>query len=61
MLKYCEGKFLGLKINTNASILNEELIHSLLSSDIQTIVFSIDSADKENYEKVRVNGNFIKL
>lgn len=60
MIKYTNDKFLGLKINTNASMLNEEMIHLLLSSDIQTIVFSIDSKDKESYEKIRVNGNFEK-
>ena len=61
MLDYCRGKFLALKCNTNASLLNERLIHGLLSSDLQTLVFSIDSADKEQYEKIRVNGNFEKL
>ncbi len=61
MLKYCEGKFLGLKLNTNASLLTEKNIHALLSSDIQTLVFSIDSADKEAYESIRVNSNFEKL
>ena len=59
-LNYAEGKFLGLKINTNASMLNEKLIHALLSSDLQTIVFSIDAKDKESYEKIRVNGSFEK-
>ena len=29
MLKYCEGKFLGLKLNTNASLLTEKNIHIL--------------------------------
>ena len=48
-------KKIGLKINTNASMLNEEMIHLLLSSDIQTIVFSIDSKDKESYEKIRLS------
>ena len=33
MIKYTNDKFLGLKINTNASMLNEEMIHLLLSSD----------------------------
>lgn len=61
MLKYCEGKFLGLKMNTNASMLNEKLIHNILSSDIQTVVFSIDSKDKESYEKIRINGKFEKI
>ena len=60
MIEYSNNKFLGLKINTNASMLNEKLIHQLLSSSIQTIVFSIDAKDKESYEKIRINGNFDK-
>ena len=51
MLKYCESKFLALKLNTNASMLNERLINEILSSDLQTIVFSIDEKDKELKEK----------
>ena len=42
-LEYAKGKFSGLKVNTNASMLNEKMVHSLLSSDLQTIVFSVDS------------------
>lgn len=61
MLKYLEGKFLGLKLNTNASMLNENLSNHILSSDIQTLVFSIDAADKKNYEQIRVNGSYDKL
>ena len=61
MLTYADNKFLALKINTNASMLNEKLIHSILSSNIQTIVFSIDAKDKDLYEKIRVNGNFEKV
>ena len=61
MLKYVNNKFLGLKLNTNASLLNEKLIHTLLSSSLQTIVFSIDEKDKESYEKIRINGNFDKV
>ena len=60
-LQYCEGKFLGLKLNTNATMLNEKLIHNLLSSDLQTLVLSIDEKDKENYEKIRVNAKFHKI
>lgn len=57
-LRYCEGKFLGLKLNTNATLLNEEKINMLLSSDLQQLVLSIDEKDKENYEKIRVNAKF---
>ena len=60
-LKYSEGKFLGLKINTNATILSEKIINILLSSDLETLVFSIDAANKEMYEKIRVNANFEKI
>ena len=60
-LKYCEGKFLGLKLNTNATLLDEKKIHSLLSSDLQSLVLSIDEKNKENYEKIRVNAKFDKI
>jgi wyosine [tRNA(Phe)-imidazoG37] synthetase (radical SAM superfamily) len=58
MLDYMRGKFLASKINTNASLLTEKMIHELLSADFQTIVFSVDASDKETYEKIRVGGNF---
>ena len=61
MLKYMQGKFLALKINTNASMLTNELIHIILSSDIQTLCLSIDAADKDLYEKLRINGKYEKI
>lgn len=61
MIDYCKGKFLGFKINTNASLLNEKMIHSLLSAKFNEIVFSVDAADKETYEKIRINGKFEKV
>ena len=60
MLKYTKGKFLATKVNTNASLLTEDIIHAFLKNDIQSVVFSIDAADKELYEKLRVNGKFEK-
>jgi radical SAM protein with 4Fe4S-binding SPASM domain len=62
MIEYSAGKFLGFKINTNASLLTEKLSHTILSNlEIGTIVFSIDAADKKLYEKIRVNGDFEKV
>ena len=61
MLRYSEGKFLALKMNTNASMLDEKLIHSILSSDLQTVVFSVDARNKLEYEQIRVNGKFEKI
>ena len=60
MLEYMNGKFLAIKINSNASLFTDKMIHTILSNDVQTMAFSIDAADKELYEKLRVNGKFEK-
>ncbi len=56
MLEYTRGKFLNLKINTNASLLDEEKCHAILSGGVKTVVFSADAADEKLYSKLRVNG-----
>ena len=61
MIGYTEGKFLNLKINTNASLLNEKKCHSILSSGVKTLVFSADAADEKLYSKLRVNGKLHKV
>jgi radical SAM protein with 4Fe4S-binding SPASM domain len=57
MLEYLSGKFLGLKLNTNASFLTEEKAHAILTAEPNTLVFSADASDKELYAKLRVNGD----
>ena len=61
MLAYLSGKFLATKINTNAFLLNEDLAHSILQTDLQTLVFSADAASEPLYSKMRVNGNLDKI
>ena len=61
MLNYTSGKFLNLKLNTNASLLTEEICHSILSDTIGTLVISADAANKDDYAKIRVNGNLDKI
>ncbi len=61
MLAYTRNKFLNLKINTNASVLTEKKIHSILQSGVKTLVFSADAANEKLYEKLRVNGSFKKI
>jgi len=58
MLKYCSGKFFELKMNTNATKLNEKLIHEILTCDMTDLVFSVDSYQKSKYESIRVGGIF---
>jgi radical SAM protein with 4Fe4S-binding SPASM domain len=56
MLEYTRGKFLNLKLNTNASLLDDEKCHAILSGGIKTVVFSADAAEEPLYSKFRVNG-----
>ena len=58
MLEYCSGKFLELKLNTNATKLTEKLSHQILKNGVTDLVFSVDSYSKEEYELIRVKGVF---
>jgi radical SAM protein with 4Fe4S-binding SPASM domain len=58
MLEYCKGKFLELKINTNATRLSKELSREILEAGVNVVVFSVDSFCKEEYERIRVGGDF---
>jgi len=61
MLEYARGKFLNLKLNTNASLLDEEKCHAILSGGVKTIVFSADAAEEPLYSKFRVNGKLSEI
>ena len=61
MLNYTNGKFLNLKINTNASLVDEEMSYAILESGVKTLVFSADAADSALYSKLRVNGKLEKI
>ena len=61
MLAYVRGKFLALKINTNASFLDERKAHALLQSGVNTLVFSADAAVEPLYSQLRVNGKLDKV
>ena len=61
MIEYTKGKFLGIKINTNASMLTEDKAKSILESDVCTLVISADAAEEKNYSKYRVNGDLNKI
>jgi len=58
MLEYCAGKFLELKLNTNATKLTEKISHQILKSEVTDLVYSIDSYTKKEYESIRVQGVF---
>lgn len=61
MLAYTRGKFLNLKLNTNASVLDEDKSHAILQSGVKTLVFSADAAEEPLYSQLRVNGSLNKV
>lgn len=48
-------------ITTNGVLLNEEKIKKIIESGLDSIKFSIDSASKETYEKIRVGAKWEDL
>ena len=61
MLKYVQGKFLALKMNTNASFLDETKAHSILQAGVNILVFSVDAATEPLYSQLRVGGQLDKV
>lgn len=57
MLDHLAGRFLAVKINTNASKLTDELCHAILRAGVQTLVFSADAATEPLYSSLRVRGD----
>lgn len=60
MLRYCSGKFLDIKLNTNASLLNPEKCRAIMDT-CDTVVFSIDTPNPDDYPSIRVNGDFTRV
>jgi len=58
MIRYVSGKFLEVKITTNATKLSDSLIRAILDSDVNIVVFSVDGHTAELYESIRVRGKF---
>ena len=58
MLDYASGKFFELKVNTNGTKLTDEICHSIFKNKVDNIILSIDSEQKDLYEKYRKNAVF---
>lgn len=60
MLQYAHDKgVLDIKINTNATRLTETMVRDWLSIGAPlSVVFSVDAADKEGFEAIRIGANF---
>ncbi len=62
MLMYASSKnFLDLFFGTNATLLTPEISRRLLNTGLTRINISIDSPEKETYEKIRVGADFDRV
>jgi len=58
-ITYAKSKGIkNLFLISNGSILNKEMAEKVLNSGLNEIIFSIDGATKETFEKIRVGLNF---
>lgn len=46
------------RLSTNATLLTEEMSFKLMKAGLDYVVFSVDGATKETYEKIRKGANF---
>lgn len=58
MLSYASPRVLDIKINTNATRLDERLCHRILEAGPNLLVFSVDSASPAQYEEIRKGARF---
>ncbi len=60
-VKYAKDRgILDVMMNTNATLLTEDLSRALLEAGLDKMFFSFDSHEKEEYEAIRVGASFEK-
>ena len=60
-IKYAkDAGVLIISLHTNATLLNEKMIISLMKSGLTLLIFSVDAFKKETYEKMRKGANYEK-
>jgi len=60
MIKYAKKKGLYTRLNTNATLLNEERSRQILHSGLDFLSFSFDGYERKVYEDIRMGANFDK-
>lgn len=57
-IRYIKSKGMKAGFFTNAILLNEKMALKILKLGVDFIKFSVDAGNKEDYEKIRVGGNW---
>lgn len=58
MVAYAHKKGVAVMLSTNATLLSEEIGARLIQGGLDLIMFTVDGASKETYEKIRVGATF---
>ncbi|MBD3252185.1 radical SAM protein [Candidatus Pacearchaeota archaeon] len=61
MVEYAKSKNIFVNTSTNSYFLNEEMIDSLIDSELDQLIISLDGASEETYNKYRKKGDFNKV
>lgn len=61
MIEYANKRGIVVNINSNGTLLTDDIIEKICNSDIGEMGISVDSTKKEKYEKIRKGANFDKL
>jgi len=60
-IEYVKNHNLFARLHTNGTLLDEKLSLSIIELGLDRLSFSFDGYTKENYEKIRIKGNFDKI
>ena len=60
-IQYAKEHNLFARLHTNGTLLDKNLSQAILDSGLDRLSFSFDGYTKENYEKIRIKGNFDKI
>lgn len=56
-----DAGFQDIMVNTNGSVMNENLAMRIVESGLTRLRFSLDAITSETYSKIRLGGNFAKV
>jgi radical SAM protein with 4Fe4S-binding SPASM domain len=60
LVEYARAAGITTKFHTNATLLDQQKSHDLITAGLDQISFSFDGYDKATYESIRVNADFDK-
>lgn len=61
MVRYANKSRIYTCMSTNGHFLSADLSEKLIRSGLNRLIISLDGADKDTYEKYRINGSFNKV